>query len=368
MTVSFLDLRASYLELKEEINDAVNRVLHSGQYILGEEVEEFESDWSKYCQVSHTVSLGNGLDALRLALIAMGIGPGHEVIVPAHTFIASWLAVSQCGALPVPIEPDPNTYNINVNKIESAITVHTRAIMVVHLYGQAADLDEIHNIAKRHNLLVIEDAAQAHGARYKESKIGSHSDAIAWSFYPGKNLGAFGDGGAVTTNNSELASKIRTLRNYGSSIKYKNDIQGFNSRLDPIQAAILKVKLKSLDEWNARRKFIANQYNSSIDGEHLVHPETPAWSDPSWHLYVVQHTNRDMVRDKLLASGIHTLVHYPTPPHKQEAYLQQFGSTFKLPITEAICTNALSLPIGPHLSGEQVEFIVDRTNKILNQL
>jgi len=368
MKVPFLDLQASYVEIKEEIDSAIQRVLMSGQYILGQEVEAFESEWAQYCHADQAVSVGNGLDALRFTLMAMGIGPGDEVIVPAHTFVASWLAISQCGATPRAIEPDPFTLNLDCTKVEEAISSKTRAIMVVHLYGQPADLDSIHQIAERHQLVVIEDAAQAHGARYKNKIIGGHSDAVAWSFYPGKNLGALGDAGAVTTNNRAIANKIRLLRNYGSSVKYKNEIQGFNSRLDPIQAAILRVKLKYLDLWNLRRKTIAETYLKKIDENFLTKPSIPKWAESAWHLFVIQHTQRDRLQAALDNFDINTLVHYPTPPHRQIAYCSGTSHWGMLPITEKVSSNVLSLPIGPHLSMERVEFVVSTLNAILQKI
>src|SRR5690606_14806142 len=249
--------------------------------ILGPEVEAFEAEYAAYCQASHAVGVANGLDALHLALRAMGVGPGDEVIVPSNTYIATWLAVSQCGATPVPVEPVDATFNIDPARIEAAITSATRVILPVHLYGQPADLDPILAIARKHGLRVLEDAAQAHGARYKGRRIGAHGDAVAWSFYPGKNLGALGDGGAVTTNDPELADRIRVLRNYGSRLKYVNEVQGFNSRLDPIQAAVLRVKLAHLDDWNARRGSIAALYLSGLGECGLMLPQVPAFADPA---------------------------------------------------------------------------------------
>jgi dTDP-4-amino-4,6-dideoxygalactose transaminase len=316
--VPFLDLKAAYLELKNEIDAAVARVLASGWYILGEEVEAFESEFAAYCEAQHTIGVGNGLDALHLALRAMEVGPGDEVIVPSNTYIATWFAVSHAGAKPVPVEPLETTYNLDPGKIEAAITEHTKAILPVHLYGQPADLDPILQVARRHGLRVLEDAAQAHGARYKGKRIGSHGDAVAWSFYPGKNLGAMGDGGAVTTNDKTIAERIRLLRNYGSSEKYVNDERGFNSRLDPLQAAILQVKLRHLDDWNDRRRFIAAQYMGELKDGNLNLPKVSNWADPVWHLYVVRTPHRD---DK-----------------------------DNLEVAEQISREALSLPIGPHLS------------------
>ena len=271
MKVPFLDLRAAYLELKPEIDAAIARVLDSGWYILGPEVEAFEAEWAEYCGASHAVGVGNGMDALTLALRALQIGPGDEVIVPSNTYIATWLAVSAVGATPVPVEPDLATYNIDPALIPAAITPRTKALLPVHLYGQPADLDPILAIARQHNLAVVEDAAQAHGARYKGCRIGAHGDVVCWSFYPGKNLGALGDAGAVTTNRADLADRIRVLRNYGSREKYVNELQGVNSRIDPIQAAVLRVKLKVLDEWNARRCRIAALYSQELASLSLIH-------------------------------------------------------------------------------------------------
>lgn len=348
MKVPFLDLRAAYLELKTEIDEAVHRVMDSGWYILGPEVEAFESDFSQYCEADHTVGVANGLDALHLALLAMGVGPGDEVIVPSNTYIATWLAVSQCGATPVPVEPDVRTYNIDPTLIEQAITPRTKAILPVHLYGQPADLDPILDITRKHGLRVLEDAAQAHGARYKGRRIGSHGDAVAWSFYPGKNLGALGDAGAVTTNDPEIADRIRVLRNYGSRIKYVNEVRGYNSRLDPIQAAVLRVKLKHLDEWNNRRRHIASHYMSNIKVPSLVLPHVPEWAEPVWHLFVISHPERDTLAQKLKDGGIGTLIHYPIPPHRQKAYAAQFGGASTFPIAELLSSKILSFPISPH--------------------
>jgi dTDP-4-amino-4,6-dideoxygalactose transaminase len=258
MNIPFLNLSAAYRELKEEIDAVVFRSMASGHYIGGQEVESFENDFSTYCCAAHAVGVANGLDALHLALRAMDVGPSDEVIVPSNTYIATWLAVSQCGATPVPVEPDARTYNIDPARIEAAITPRTKVILPVHLYGQPADMDTILAIARKHGLRVLEDGAQAHGARYKGQRLGAHGDAVAWSFYPGKNLGAMGDGGAVTTNDPQVAERIRMLRNYGSRVKYVNEVQGYNSRLDPLQAAILRVKLVHLEEWNARRGAIAS--------------------------------------------------------------------------------------------------------------
>ena len=282
--IPFLDLKAPHVELRAEIDAAIARVVDSGWYVLGPEVEAFEAEYAAWCEARHAVSVANGLDALHLALRALDVGPGDEVIVPSNTYIATWLAVSQCGARPVPVEPLDASYNLDPARIEAALTPRTKLILPVHLYGQPADLDPILQLARKHGLRVLEDGAQAHGARYKGRRLGSHGDAVAWSFYPGKNLGALGDGGAVTTNDAELAERIRVLRNYGSRVKYVNELRGFNSRLDPLQAAVLRVKLAHLDDWNARRKAIATQYLVGLADCGLVLPQVPAFADPVWHL------------------------------------------------------------------------------------
>ena len=347
--IPFLDLKAPHVELRDDIDAAITRVLDSGWYILGPEVEAFEAEYAAYCQASHAVGVANGLDALHLALRAMGVGPGDEVIVPSNTYIATWLAVSQCGATPVPVEPVDATYNLDPARIEAAITSATRVILPVHLYGQPADLDPILAIARKHGLRVLEDAAQAHGARYKGRRIGAHGDAVAWSFYPGKNLGALGDGGAVTTNDPELADRIRVLRNYGSRLKYVNEVKGFNSRLDPIQAAVLRVKLAHLDGWNARRGSIAALYLSGLGECGLMLPQVPAFADPAWHLFVVRHPRRDALQKRLAELGVGTLIHYPIPPHRQEAYAGAGFRAEDFALANAQAEEVLSLPIGPHL-------------------
>lgn len=358
MKVPFLDLHAAYLELKTDIDAAVARVLDSGWYILGPEVEAFEAEFAAYCEAEHAIGVANGLDALHLALLAIGIGSGDEVIVPSNTYIATWLAVSQCGATPVPVEPVEPTYNIDPARIEAAITPRTKAILPVHLYGQPADLDPILGIARKHGLRVIEDAAQAHGARYKGRRIGAHGDAVAWSFYPGKNLGAFGDGGAVTTANPELADRIRVLRNYGSRVKYVNEVKGFNSRLDPIQAAVLRVKLRVLDDWNNRRTKIAQSYLEGLVGTTLLMPKVPDWAEPVWHLFVVRHPERDALAQHLDHEGVGSLIHYPTPPHRQEAYAEMRLSADAFPIAQKMAEEILSLPIGPQLERSWISHVL----------
>ena len=357
-SVPFLDLRAPHEELRAELREAFERVLDSGWYILGNEVKQFEQEFAKYCEAGHCIGVGNGLEALHLILRAYGIGAGDEVIVPSNTYIATWLAASYAGATPVPVEPDERTYNIDPTRIEAAITPRTKAIMVVHLYGQPADMDAINVIAKKHNLKVIEDAAQAHGARYKGRRIGSHGDAVAWSFYPGKNLGALGDGGAVTTNDPEIADRIRVLRNYGSRVKYVNEIKGYNSRLDSIQAAILRVKLQHLDRWNNARKQIAQHYLDGLAGSGLTMPSIPEWADPAWHLFVVRTKKRDDLQRTLSQAGIGTLIHYPIPPHLQGAYVELGYLKGAFPISEQIHDEVLSLPMFPSMTAEQTHQVI----------
>jgi dTDP-4-amino-4,6-dideoxygalactose transaminase len=358
MKIPFLDLLSGYHELKQELDDAYQRVMNSGWYLLGHELEAFEAEYSAYCGSSDCVGVANGLEALHLILLAANIGKGDEVIVPSHTFIATWLSVTHTGATPVAVDVQLETGNIAPDLIETAITNKTRAIIAVHLYGQPADMDSINIIAKKHGLLVIEDAAQSHGARYKSRKVGTLGDAAAHSFYPGKNLGAFGDGGAITTNNQLLADRIRSLRNYGSRKKYVHDIHGFNSRLCELQAAFLRVKLTKLDEWNQRRKHVANEYLAQLSDPsnsqpQLQIPRIPDWADPVWHLFVIRHPNRDQLQAHLSNNGIQTLIHYPFPIHLSEAYKNP-KLEGRFPIAEQLSNSVLSLPIGPHLAPSQI--------------
>ena len=355
-SIPFLDLKAPYRELKAELDEAYRRVMESGWYIIGREVEEFEREFAAYCGVEHCVGVGNGLDALHLILRAMEIGPGDEVVVPSNTYIASWLAVSYAGATPVPVEPDPATCNLDPARIEAALTPRTKAIMAVHLYGQPADMDPIRQLARSRGLKVIEDAAQAHGARYRGARAGSLGDAAGFSFYPGKNLGAMGDGGAVTTNDARLAQRIRVLRNYGSEVKYRNDEKGYNSRLDELQAAFLRVKLRHLEHWNERRAVLAERYSQALADADLRLPEVLAAAQPVWHLYVVRTARRELLTRALDAHGIGWLIHYPIPPHRQQAYHEGFAQA-SFPVAEAMAGELLSLPIGPALTTEQVELV-----------
>jgi len=349
--VPFLDLKSPYIELKSELDEAYKRVMSSGWYVNGSEVSSFEEEFASYCDSKQCVGVANGLDAIHLILRAYGIGIGDEVIVPAHTFIATWLAVSNAGAVPIPVEPDEQTYNINPSLIEEKITSKTKAIIAVHLYGQPADMDPINAIAKKHGLKVIEDAAQAHGARYKGQRVGRLGDAAAFSFYPGKNLGAFGDGGAVVTSDLELADKIRMFGNYGSKEKYNHEVAGVNSRLDELQAALLRVKLKKLDVWNERRREIAKCYIEGLKGiSNYKLPLVEEWNEAVWHLFVIGHMDRGRVQSHLKACGIGSLIHYPTPCHLTGAYAANGWKKGDFPISEKISATIISLPIWPNMS------------------
>jgi dTDP-4-amino-4,6-dideoxygalactose transaminase len=357
--IQFLDLRETYIEIKDELDAAYRRVMDSGWYILGREVKAFEEEFAAYCGTRHSVGVGNGLEALQLILSAYGIGAGHEVIVPANTYVATWLAVSNTGATPVAVEPVEGTYNLDPERIEAKITSRTRAILPVHLYGQPADMDPINEIARRRGLKVIEDAAQAHGSRCGDRLAGALGDAAGWSFYPTKNLGAYGDAGAVTTDDDDLAERVRLLRNYGSKQKYYNEEKGINSRLDELQAALLRVRLKHLDEWNSRRSSIARIYLDGLKGTGLFLPVIAHGSEPAWHLFVVRCKQRDRFQQHLKSAGVSTLVHYPVPPHLQEAYKDMGHAEGSFPITEAIHREILSLPMGPHLSEPDAARVVE---------
>lgn len=354
MKIPFLNLRAAYLELKTEIDEAVARVLDSGWYLLGEELHSFEQAYAKYIDVKHCIGVGNGLDALHLCLRAWGIGAGDEVIVPSNTYIATWLAVDYAGAKVVPVEPIEATYNINPSLIERAITPKTKAIIPVHLYGQPADMDPINELAARYNLLVLEDAAQAQGAFYKQKRVGGLGHAAAWSFYPGKNLGALDDAGAITTNDDQLAERIRMLRNYGTKQKYINEKKGFNSRLGEMQAAILRVKLKYLDQWNLRRVEIAKFYLDKLKNSSLILPKVIDDVQVVWHLFVLRSENRDELQRFLKKNDVETLIHYPVPPHLQQAYRELNLPVGSFPLAEKIHQEVFSLPMGPHLLEEQM--------------
>jgi dTDP-4-amino-4,6-dideoxygalactose transaminase len=365
MKVPFLDLRAVNESHQCEISAAVDRVVASGWYIQGPELEAFERDYAAFCGTKYCVGVGNGLDAIEIMLRAAGIGKGDEVIVPAHTFVATWLGVTRTGARPIPVEPDEHTFNINPRLIEAAVTSRTAAILAVHLYGQPADMDPINEIAQRYNIVVFEDAAQAQGARYKSQRVGSLGIAAATSFYPGKNLGALGDAGAVTTDDEALARKIRKLRNYGSAVKYNHEILGCNSRLDEIQAAILGVKLRYLDADNDRRRCVASTYSEGLASADVKLPEAPEWAEAVWHLFVIRTAEREKLQDRLLRRGVETLIHYPTPPHLQECYNGE--AIRSLPVTEQIACEVLSLPISPGLNLRMAESVIQAINESLGE-
>jgi len=363
--VPFLDLGFTYRALKAEIDAAVAAALASGWYIGGPMVESFEVAFAQYAQAKHTVGLANGLDALTLVLRAWGVGPGDEVLVPSNTYIATWLAVTSVGATPVAVEPDEGTYNMDPALVESRITPRTRVLLPVHLYGQPARMDELLAIAQRHDLKVLEDAAQAHGAELRGRRIGALGHATAWSFYPSKNLGAFGDAGAVTTDDAELTDKLRLLRNYGSRVKYQNELAGVNSRLDPLQAAVLSVKLRQLDAWNDARRAQAEAYLHGLrDVAGLRLPEREPNTSHVWHVFTVRTPEREALMTRLAERGIQTLIHYPIPPHRQPCYASLAQS---LPISERIHAEILSLPIGPHLELSQIERVVRGVREALHQ-
>ena len=356
--IPLTNVLGSYEELRGDIDVAIRRVLKSGWYILGAEVESFEADYAAYCQASHCVGVANGLDALILGLRIVGVGPGDEVIVPSNTYIATWLAVSALQATPVPVEPDPHTHCLDPGMIERAITSRTKAIMPVHLYGHPADMGAICRIAKARGVYVVEDAAQAHAAKIGNAPIGAHGDVVSWSFYPTKSLGAFGDAGALTTNDARLAERAAILRNYGMAQKNIVKERGMNSRLDPIQAAILAVKLRHLDEWRVRREKIAAIYTEGLSSLPLVLPTTEAGMTHGWHLYVVRCANRSMLQQGLTAAGITSAVHYPIPPYLQEAYVELGARRQDYPIATKLADEVLSLPIGPHLEERDARRIV----------
>jgi dTDP-4-amino-4,6-dideoxygalactose transaminase len=365
--IPFLDLHASNARNRQAFHDALDRVLDSGRFILGQEVDRFEQEFAAYCGARHCIGVGNGLDALHLTLRAMGIGPGEEVIVPSNTFIATWLAVSHSGATPVPVEPDPRTFNLDPTRIEAAITPRTRAIIPVHLYGLVSDIDRIAAIARERGLKVIEDAAQAHGARFKGRPAGSLGDAAAFSFYPGKNLGALGDGGAITTDDDELATRVRLLANYGSKTKYLHEAKGLNSRLDELQAAFLRVKLRSLDNDNARRRAVASRYVAALRNTELVLPEVADPLSHVWHLFVIRSAQRGRIQRHLRNAEIDSLIHYPIPPHLQLAYADLHVPAGSLPIAERLHEEVLSLPMGSTMSDDEVDITIDAVREALRE-
>lgn len=359
--IKFLDLHKVNERFRDDINSRIKEVLDSGWYLLGKQDEKFEKDFADFCKVKHAIGVANGLDALNLIIKAYGFKNGDEIIVPANTYIASILAISENGCTPVLVEPDINTYNINPDLIEEKITDKTKAIMVVHLYGQAVEMEKIWELAKKYNLKVIEDAAQAHGAFYQGKRAGNLGDAAGFSFYPGKNLGCMGDGGAVTTNDDELAYKIRAIANYGSDYKYHHIFKGVNSRLDEIQAAILDVKLPHLDEDNAKRREIAKYYRENIKNPNIILPQTFCEDAHVWHIFAVRTQDREKLKNHLEENGIQTNIHYPTPPHKQECYSEWKDMSF--PVSEEIHKTIISLPVSPVMTFEETKKVVEVVNE-----
>jgi dTDP-3-amino-3,4,6-trideoxy-alpha-D-glucose transaminase len=361
MKIPILDLKPAYDELRPELDAAYRRVMDSGWLLLGKELESFETEYAASVGAAHCIGVANGLEAMQLVLMALGVGPGDEVIVPSHGYIATWLAVTHVGARPVPCEPDPRTYNLDPARLAALITPRTKVILPIHLYGQTADLTAINAIAARHNLFVLEDAAQSHGARSHGQQAGALGQAAGVSFYPSKNLGALADAGAVTTNDPALADQLRHLRNYGSKVRYHNEVLGLNSRLSELQAAFLRAKLPHLPAWNARRVALAARYLAQLAplaaAGHLTLPHVPAWADPVWHLFVIRTARRAALQADLAAAGIGTGIHYPIPPHLSNAYHAAGWKRGDFPLAERFADEVLSLPIGPHHTAEQIDFV-----------
>ncbi len=357
--IPFLDLRATYAASRTAIDTAMLRVAASGRYLQGPELAAFESAFASFCGAAHCVGVANGLDALRLGLIALGVEVGDEVIVPSNTYIATWLAVSQCGATVVPVEPHVATYNIDPTRIAAAITSRTKVVVPVHLYGQPADMEPIATLAAEHGLKILDDCAQAHGASYKGHPVGSLADVSTWSFYPGKNLGALGDAGALTSDNKVLIETVRMLGNYGSRVKYHNEVKGWNSRLDEIQAAVLAAKLRDIGSATEQRRAIARRYLAGMRGLPLVLPTILEGADPVWHLFVVRHQRRDEFQARLVKRGIDTLIHYPVPPHLQPAYAELGWKPGAFPVAELIHSEVISLPLWPGMDDAAVEEVID---------
>ena len=355
--VPFVDLSAQYPTIATEINEAVAKVIHDTDFILGREVGLFEEEFAAYCEAKYAVGVDSGTSALELALRAYEIGPGDEVVTAANTFIASALAISHAGAKPVLVDVDPYTYTIDVGSIAKAITARTKAILPVHLYGHPAHMDPIRQLAEKYGLVVIEDACQAHGARYKGKRAGSLGHAAAFSFYPGKNLGAFGDGGMVVTNDRDIAKRLEMLRNYGQKEKYHHQFRGYNRRLDILQAAILRVKLKYLEKWNAARRWNAKLYQESLEGSGVVTPTEAAGAESVWHLYVIRTAQRDELKDHLINRGIRASIHYPIPVHLQPAYQDLEYKRGAFPVTESYAQQLLSLPMYAEMTQAQIEFV-----------
>lgn len=358
--IKFLDLEKINNRFRKEIDERIKNILDKGWYLQGEENDKFSKHFAEYCGVKYVLGVANGLDALRLIIKASGFGKGDEIIVPANTYIATILAISDNGCTPVLVEPNINTYNIDPDKIEAAITPRTKAIMVVHLYGQAVQMQKVWDLAKKYNLKVFEDCAQAHGAIYQNKRVGSLSDAGAFSFYPGKNLGALGDAGAIATNDEDLYLRAKALANYGSDRKYHHIYKGLNSRLDEIQAAVLDVKLPHLDKDNARRREIAAYYRSHITNPKIILPQTYDEKATVWHVFVIRTKERDAFQQYLSDNGVQTIIHYPCPPHKQLAYKE--WNNLSYPISEEIHNTVISLPISPVMTDDEVEKVVEIVN------
>ncbi len=370
MRVQFLNVGATYEELKPEIDRAIKNVLNNGKFINGEQVRKFEQEFANYCGTKYCIGVGNGLNALELLLRAFRIGEGDEVIVPANTFIATILAISNIGAIPVLVDPDVLTYNIDPQKIEPAFTKKTKSVIPVHLYGQTANIRDIKSICNKYKSILVEDAAQAHGAKHYGKKSGSLGDGAGFSFYPGKNLGAYGDGGAITTSDKKIADYVSTLRDYGSRKKYVHLYKGTNSRLDEIQAAILRVKLKHLDEWNQRRRIIADLYLKHLNPQKngmFQNPVEDQGNKHVWHLFVIRTKKRTNFVDYLNQLGIGTLVHYPIPPYAQKAYSELNSLRSNYPVTNLLAAQVVSLPIGPHLTQIEVEYVIEKVNKFISK-
>jgi dTDP-3-amino-3,4,6-trideoxy-alpha-D-glucose transaminase len=361
MKVPILDLKPAYEELRAELDAAYHRVMESGWLLLGRELGSFETEYARSVGAKHCVGVANGLEAMQLVLLALGVGPGDEVIVPSHGYIATWLAVTHTGATPVPCEPDPQTYNLDPARLAAAITPRTKVVLPIHLYGQTADLEAINRVAAAHGLFVLEDAAQSHGARCRGQAAGALGHAAGISFYPSKNLGAMADAGAITTGDDALAEKLRHLRNYGSKVRYRNEYLGMNSRLSELQAAFLRAKLPRLDEWNARRAALAARYLEQLRGVgDLTLPFVPDWADPVWHLFVIRTARRDALQAFLAERGVGTQIHYPVPPHLSNAYRPAGWQPGAFPLAEQFANEVLSLPIGPHITAAQVDFVCEQ--------
>lgn len=362
MKIPFVSFEPMHKEIEDEILTKFKEVYEKNWFIQGEEVSKFEEEFAEFCGAKYCVGCGNGLDALYLILRAYDIGEGDEVIIPSNTYIATALAVSYTGAKPIFVEPDLLTYNINPELIERAITKNTKAIMAVHLYGQPADMDEINRIAKNYNLKVIEDSAQSHGAQYKGTKVGALGDASGFSFYPGKNLGALGDAGAVVTNNKELADKIRAIGNYGSDRKYHHIYKGTNSRLDEVQAAFLRIKLRNLNKWNEERRKIAQRYSDGITNPNIIKPVEADYAKHVWHLFVVRTEKRNELEKYLNDNGIATTIHYPIPMHIQGAYKELNIAEGSLPFAEQVANEVISIPLWYGMKDDEIDFVIEKLN------